>query len=218
MGVSNRCFRRDEINVDFFMKPREIDAENFMEPPVTIQTATQGADLRSLRKSRGLTLVDVAARLGKSVGWLSQVERDISVPEPAELQALADIFEVSLSLFAAQALPVAEAGHIVRAGARRAIGEREVGLVEELMSPDLTDSFEVVHSTFLPGAERKNPVLRETQELAVIVAGKLDIWIGARKFTVCEGDAFRVRAEPQRWANPYDTPAVAVWVISPPVY
>ncbi len=42
---------------------------------------TLGADLRSLRKSRRLTLEDVAGRLGKSVGWLSQVERDLSSPD-----------------------------------------------------------------------------------------------------------------------------------------
>jgi len=37
-----------------------------------------GADLRALRKARGLTLAALSDRLGKSVGWLSQVERDMS--------------------------------------------------------------------------------------------------------------------------------------------
>ncbi|MEL6481261.1 MAG: XRE family transcriptional regulator, partial [Pseudomonadota bacterium] len=32
------------------------------------------------------------------------------------------------------------------------------------------------------------------------------------------GDSFRIREEPFRWANPYEDPAVVVWVISPPVY
>ena len=36
---------------------------------------TLGADLRALRKARGLTLSDLATALGRSVGWLSQVER-----------------------------------------------------------------------------------------------------------------------------------------------
>ncbi|MFB0939400.1 MAG: helix-turn-helix transcriptional regulator, partial [Paracoccaceae bacterium] len=39
---------------------------------------TLGADLRALRKARGLTLSDLATALGRSVGWLSQVERDLS--------------------------------------------------------------------------------------------------------------------------------------------
>ena len=66
--------------------------------------------------------------------------------------------------------------------------------------------------------EAPGPVRRETQELGVILSGKLDIWLGDQAFTVAAGDSFRVRDETLRWANPYDTPAVAVWVISPPVY
>jgi len=180
---------------------------------------TLGADLRSLRKSRKLTLEDLSMRLGKSVGWLSQVERDLSTPEPCDLTAMAQVFGVPESLFAANGdTPLKEAGRIVRSTNRRSIGEREVGLVEDLLSPDLTDSFEVIHSTFQPGAMRRTPVTRPTAELAVVISGRLDVWLGDDAFTVAAGDSFRVRGETLRWANPYDTPAVAVWVISPPVY
>ena len=179
---------------------------------------TLGADLRSLRKSRGLTLEALAGQLGKSVGWLSQVERDISRLDAADVAALARLLEVPETLFSAPAAPDAEAGRVVRRGARRAIGEREAGLIEELLSPDLTDTFEVIHSTFLPGSERRAAGTRPTAELAVMIAGRLDVWLGGEMFTVAAGDSFRVRGETLRWANPYDAPAVAVWVISPPVY
>ena len=42
------------------------------------QPASLGADLRALRKARGVTLAELAADLNRSVGWLSQVERDLS--------------------------------------------------------------------------------------------------------------------------------------------
>ena len=182
------------------------------------QMRTLGADLRSLRKQRGMTLEGLAGMLGKSVGWLSQVERDLSTPDQSDLDAMAAIFDVPLTLFSTTEIQSPETGRIVRPEGRRSIGEREVGLVEELISPDLTDSFEVIHSTFMPGSERLDPVRRETQELGFMISGKLDIWMSGEKFTVSAGDSFRIRHEPQRWANPYDTPAVAVWVISPPVY
>ncbi|MEM7499716.1 MAG: XRE family transcriptional regulator [Pseudomonadota bacterium] len=178
-----------------------------------------GRDLRALRTARGLTLGAVAGSLGRSVGWLSQVERDISRPSFEDLQALARLLGVPLSLFfgAAEA-PMREAGRIVRAAARRTIGERDGGLSESLLSPDLTDSFEMVHSVFAPGAARTEPVTRPTQEVAYMISGRLDLWIGAERFTVAAGDSFRIREEPFRWANPYEDPAIAVWVISPPVY
>ncbi|MEO0429314.1 MAG: XRE family transcriptional regulator [Pseudomonadota bacterium] len=178
-----------------------------------------GRDLRALRATRGLTLGDVAGALGRSIGWLSQVERDLSRPSVQDLQALAGLFRVPLSLFFGSAdAPAREAGRIVRAAARRTIGERDGGLSESLLSPDLTDSFEMVHSVFAPGAERTGFVTRPTQEVAYMVSGKLDLWIGADEFTVATGDSFRIREEPFRWANPYEDPAIAVWVISPPVY
>jgi len=181
--------------------------------------STLGADLRALRKARGMTLERLAGELSVSVGWLSQVERDISSPDSAVLKRLADVFGVPLSLFFGATPAVAgEEGRVVRAKNRRSIGEREGGLVEALLSPDLTDSFEVVHSTFMPGSSRKTATMRPTQEVAYLVSGQLDIWLDDRFFAIFTGDSFRVRNQSLRWSNPYIAPAVAVWVISPPVY
>lgn len=62
------------------------------------------------------------------------------------------------------------------------------------------------------------PARRPTQEVGYIVAGRLDLQIGPRRFTLGPGDSFRFRGEPYSWANPYDETAVAIWVIAPPVY
>lgn len=182
------------------------------------QTRTLGADLRALRRARRLTLAALASLLGRSVGWLSQVERDLSVPGVTDLRLIAQALDVSVSsLFRTVAAP-GEQGHIVRSGARRPIGSREAGLVEELLSPDLTDDFEMVHSTFEAGAQIVEPVTRPTQEVGYIVSGRLDLWVNGRAFHLGPGDSFRVRGEPFAWANPYDVACVAIWVIAPPIY
>lgn len=181
-------------------------------------TRTLGADLRALRKARGLTLQGLADALGRSVGWLSQVERDLSEPSINDLRVIARNLDVSVSsLFRATAAPE-EQGFIVRKGARRPIGSREAGLVEELLSPDLTDDFEVVHSTFEPGAHLVEPVTRPTQEVGYVSTGRLDLWIGNQIFHLNAGDSFRVKGDPFRWHNPYPEACVVIWVIAPPVY
>lgn len=188
------------------------------ESPVD-QPKTLGADLRALRKSRGLTLQDMSEQLGRSVGWLSQVERDKSTPSISDLKHIAAVLDVSLStLFRHEAAPAEETGYIVRQAARRPIGSRVAGLVEELLSPDLTDDFEMLISTFEPGGQIAEPTQRDTQEVGYLISGKLNLEIAGRYFTVNPGDSFRVRGEPFRWMNPYKEPAVAVWVIAPPVY
>ncbi len=185
----------------------------------TIAQKTLGADVRTLRKARGLTLSQMADIMGKSVGWLSQVERDLSTPSSGDILQLAETLDVSVAIFGLEErIPKVEQGYIVRSDARRDISERQTGLTEGLLSPDLTDDFEMIHSVFAPGAKTAEPVLRETQEVAYIIEGKLDLVIGGRRFTVRAGDSFRIRGEMFEWSNPYTHPAIAIWVIAPPVY
>lgn len=189
-----------------------------MNQAVSLKRRTLGADIRSLRKSRQLTLAVLAEELGKSVGWLSQVERDLSEPSIDDLRDLATALSVSVSsLFRADAA-VGEEGRIVRSTARRPIGSRAQGLVEELLSPDLTDDFEMVHSTFAPGAELSEEMRRPTQEVGYVISGRINLTIAGRSFSVGPGDSFRIKGDAYRWSNPHEEPCIAVWVIAPPVY
>ena len=180
---------------------------------------TLGADLRAIRKARKITLQYMSDTLGRSVGWLSQVERDISQPSIDELRSLASVLDVPISLFFGQSQAKAEeVGRIVRSGTRREIGGGEIGLKEELLSPDLTDDFEVLRSVFAPNAELTHFVTRPTQEVGYVISGKLKLWLGDQLFDLDEGDSFRIRGEQFKWANPYKHDAVVVWVIAPPIY
>lgn len=176
-------------------------------------------DIRALRKARGLTLAETALRLGRSVGWLSQVERGMSQPSLGDLRAIAETFAVPLSLFFAHEVPrEQERGVIVRAGSRRSLGTSESGLVEELLSPDLGGSFELIRSEFAPGAALAVEAQRDTEDAGYVVSGRLDIEIGGVWHSLGEGDSFRFRGKTYRWRNPGKIPAVVIWAVSPPVY
>ena len=178
-----------------------------------------GRDLRAIRKSRKLTLEDMSRLMNRSVGWLSQVERDISVPSIADLRQFAKALDVPMSLlFGEASVPPQERGYVVRAGARRSMGSVAAGLTEELLSPDLTDSFEMILSSFEPFSRIEAPIRRKTQEVCFVVSGRLNLIIGERRFLVGAGDSFRIRDETYRWENPYAETARVVWVIAPPVY
>ena len=196
-----------------------------MEPSARAQAEPSGrslalgSDLRALRKARGLTLTELAVRVGRSVGWLSQIERDLTEPSIADLRRLAQALDQPVSLFfGAPDAPADERGYVVRADARRSLGTSEEGLVEQLLSPDLGGSFEIVRSVFAPGAELADAATRPTEEAGYIVSGCLDLWIDGRRFHLTEGDSFRFDRESYRWRNPGSEPCVAVWVIAPPVY
>ena len=184
-----------------------------------VRTTALGGDLRALRKARGLTLSELAFKVGRSVGWLSQIERDLSEPTISDLRRLADALDQPVSLFfGAPDAPEQERGYVVRADARRSLGTSEEGLVEQLLSPDLGGSFEIVRSVFAPGAALTEPATRPTEEAGYIVSGDLELTIGERHFQLTEGDSFRFTGEPYRWRNPGDQPCIAIWIIAPPVY
>lgn len=190
-----------------------------MLPAESTETTSLGADIRALRKVRGLTLTGMAEALGRSVGWLSQVERDLSAPTTQDLRKFSDVLDVPVTMLVAnQPANNAEIGYVVRKNARRPVSAGKAGLVEELLSPDLTDDFEVVHSTFEAGASITEAVTRPTQELGYLVSGRMTVEIDGCPFDIHAGDSFRIRGEAFRWSNPHSEPAVAIWVIAPPVY
>lgn len=176
-------------------------------------------DIRALRKARKLTLTACAEQIGRSVGWLSQVERGLSSPSLADLRAMAGLFSVPLGLFFGHDVPrEEERGVVVRAGRRRALGTSESGLVEELLSPDLGGSFEMLRSVFAPGAELETTTRRPTEEAGYVTSGSLDIEISGVWHALAEGDSFRFAGKPFRWRNRGSVPAIVIWVVSPPVY
>lgn len=178
-----------------------------------------GQDLRRLRKLRRMSLTELATATGRSAGFLSQVERGLSEIGVSDLQRLTRVLEVPLSWFFINDLaPPEERGHVVRASARRRVGKREDGLVEELLSPDLGGSFEVFRSVFEPGAEMAEAQRRATEETGYLVTGELELWIEGSRFHLHAGDSFHFAGESYRWRNPGTAQAVVVWVIAPPVY
>jgi transcriptional regulator with XRE-family HTH domain len=176
-------------------------------------------DLRALRQAKSLTLAQISERIGRSVGWLSQVERGISMPTLVDLRRLADLFGVPMSLFYTREQPADTDGEVVvRSGTRRQLGSTEPGLVEELLSPSLGGTFEMRRRVFAPGAESSAQTRRETEEAGFVLSGRLSIEIDGIAQQLEAGDSFRFKGKAVRWRNTADTEAVVIWVMSPPVY
>ncbi|WEX11418.1 helix-turn-helix domain-containing protein [Chelativorans sp. AA-79] len=175
-------------------------------------------DIRQLRKARGLTLAGLASQLGRSVGWLSQVERGISLPSLADLRALANHFKVPVSFFLSPAAPdEKESQVVVRAEQRRKLAATQMGVQEELLSPDLGGRFEMIRCELAGGTSLPQPRRRAAEEAGYVVSGTFEVEIAGKWYSLAAGDSFCVRGETFRWRNPEDETAVVLWVISPPV-
>lgn len=58
-----------------------------------------GAKVREIRKGKGVTQTHINKKLGKSVGWLNNIEKGRRTISADELKQIADILEVSIDDF-----------------------------------------------------------------------------------------------------------------------
>ncbi|MGO4852782.1 helix-turn-helix domain-containing protein [Phaeovulum sp. W22_SRMD_FR3] len=179
-----------------------------------------GNDIRALRKSRGITIKELTTVLGRSVGWLSQVERGQTMPSINDLSAIAQHFGVSISFFfRSENQRPEERGLIMRAADRMTLGTTETGLTEELLSPTLGGSFEMIKSTFAPGGDSGGmKTARASEDGGILIAGRLTLRIDDLEVLLETGDSFQFQQKSYGWKNEGSVPAVIIWVVSPPIY
>ena len=176
-------------------------------------------DLRALRQARSLTLAQLSEKVGRSVGWLSQVERGLSMPSLPDLRRMASIMNVPFSFFEKRvASDDPEVDIVVRAGARRILHPAETDIEDELLSPSLGGSFEMRRRRLAPGADMTVYPPRGGEEAGFVIAGSLTVEADGKACRVSAGDSFRLKGKTLSWRNESDEDAIVVWVLSPPVY
>ena len=179
-----------------------------------------GADIRALRKSRKMTLKETAVAIDRSPAWLSLVERGSTTTSIDDLSRIARLFNLNISFFFRSAQRSEdEQGTILRADDRMQIGSRESGLVEELLSPNLSGGFEMIQSTFAPHSASEGPRTPGAREDGgVVVEGELHLTVGDKEFLLKKGDSFQFSQKTYSWRNDQGQPAIVVWIVSPAVY
>ncbi len=181
-----------------------------------------GQQIRDLRKAKGLTIADLADRIDRSIGYVSQIERNLSELSIPDLKRIAEALEVQISWFfhSTAAVPPGERDYVVRRGNRRRLNLARMGVVEELLSPSLGGATELILTRFAPGATGGEEfVSRDAEESGFVVQGRLELQVGGQSFLLEEGDSFCFRpGEPHRSRNPGEVECIIVWVITPPVY
>ena len=186
---------------------------------------TLGREIRQLRKAQGLTLAALAGRVGKSIGYLSQVERNLTKPSVKVLQDIGEALGVHIGWFF-QADPGASEGerrYVVRAGNRRRISYSELaptdylGHFDHLLSANLDGELVLAMSRYEPGGSTGDDrYSHQGEEAGMVLKGVIDLTVGNETFTLEEGDSYSFPSHlPHRIANAGDGEAVVVWANTP---
>ncbi|MDR2306585.1 MAG: XRE family transcriptional regulator [Paucimonas sp.] len=170
--------------------------------------------IRDLRKHRGLTLDELASRVERSLGFLSQVERGLSRPTVADLTAISEALQVPTTYFY-QAVPAREIDWVTRPGERRTLYYAE-GITDVLVSPTLNGRFAMLESHLAPGASSGEGHLDDSSEQGgFVLEGELTLWREGHEgaVTLRANDSFQLPPHNQfRYANLTDQPARILWV------
>jgi transcriptional regulator with XRE-family HTH domain len=170
--------------------------------------------VRDLRAARGLTLDALAARSGVSRSMISLIERGESSATAVILEKLATSLGVVLvDLFTMPAeLAIADDGPIARRDAQPTWSDPASGYVRRNVSPaQVPQSMQIVDVHFPAGGR----VAFETgvrdvrvQQQVWVLAGAIDITLGATRHRLREGDCLAMELDgPTMFHNPTKKPA-----------
>ena len=199
---------------------------NKNDPPDA--AARLGAEIREVRKARGLTLNALSAQLSCSTAYLSRIELGSAQVSDALLQEIAKVLHVDPAWF----FPVQSGGgplerhHIVRAENRRQLSgmytrsEAEMGFRDELLSSTLSGQCYLILSRFAPakGAapEPLEGFVFEGEQHAIVITGEVELRLGDELIVLKAGDSFSYSSMiAHRFRNRTDEEAIMVWAMSP---
>jgi DNA-binding transcriptional MerR regulator/quercetin dioxygenase-like cupin family protein len=195
---------------------RQMLGEPATPQPTNGSRATDlGRKLRTLRKKRGLGVVEAAHRAKISAGFLSAIELSKANPSVATLQRLAAAYGTTVLNF--YELPK-HSKRLVRPKDRRAI-QMQSGVKIELLSTG-AQQLESMLFRVKPGAGSDGSYSHQGEEFIYMLEGTLELWLDELEcHTLKPGDSFWFESTlGHRWYNPSNEEAVLLWINTPPTF
>jgi transcriptional regulator with XRE-family HTH domain len=192
----------------------------------TVTRLSLGAKIREQRKARNLTLTEMAEQCDMSPSFLSQIERDKANPSVATLKTIAQVFGVSLGSFfeeedssSDRPQPAETLAKVVRANQRKLLIYPGSGIRNELLSPDLQRTIQLMWIVMPPGTDTGNFLVHEGEECGIVLQGTVEIWVGDERHILNAGDAiYHPSSVPHRSRNIGETDVIMVGAITPPSF
>ncbi|ATW27026.1 cupin domain-containing protein [Candidatus Formimonas warabiya] len=171
-----------------------------------------GDILKRVRVEKGLTIRELAARTGLSVGFLSNVERDINSPTISSLAKICEALETSLvNLFQDNEQ---KEQIVVRKSEREIlVKSKKSKTVYELLT-SRPRKLRPVCITMEPGGDYgASPMGHEGEEFGIVLEGKMEITVGNETYLMEAGDSVYVNSfVPHKYRNAGTNKCISLWV------
>jgi transcriptional regulator with XRE-family HTH domain len=176
-----------------------------------------GRRIQDLRRRRGLTTGELAARVQVTSGFISQLEHSKTDPSLQTLQRVAAALQVPLSylLLEEETKP-----QVTRKGNRNVIHVENGGLRASILSPLPSRNLELVLLELPPdGVSWTKIQFHDGHECHLVVRGKVRAYYGDESYLLDEGDSiFWDGTTPHRLENVGHEVAQVVMALTPPAF
>lgn len=154
--------------------------------PVDMGEPSLGTHLRGRRKELGLTMKDVADRAGLSVGFISQIERDITTPSLSSLVSVSRVLGVEVGAFLSQprgdmALTRHDKRDVYAIGGNTVSYER----ISSAFPGNVLRSV-IIHE---PPGHRGEPIAHDGEEMMFVLAGSITVELDGERTILEPGDS-----------------------------
>ena len=170
--------------------------------------------IHDLRKHKKYTLKELADKIGRSVGFLSQVERGLSQPTVADLTAISETLDVPTTYFYNLPKPK-QLPWVTRPDERRTLYFAN-GITDILVSPKIRASFSMLESLLDAGASSGDRHMTDSSEQGgYVLEGQLTLWLDDddEPVTLSAGDSFQFDSHTRcRYANQTEQLTRVLWV------
>lgn len=148
-----------------------------------------GERLRLCRKERRMTLQEVADQAGFSVGFISQIERGITIPSLTSLVAVCRVLQVDAGSFFNSQKPNSSFTRRKNRAVYALGGEPGRAVTYERLSASFPGN--VLRSTIIhePPGYRSEPMSHEGEEIFFILEGELTIEVDGERMVLEAGDS-----------------------------
>jgi DNA-binding transcriptional MerR regulator len=178
------------------------------EQRVLAHAQAAGGHLRALRLARGESLAQVAAAVGISTGFLSNLERSQTGVSVGIMHRLAHHYGTTLSEFYFRA---DSPGPLVPKNKRRLLSSDDGVRMEELAWGNIVMEPHIFHVA--PGKGSLEYYTHQGQEFLYLIEGRLAITLDDKEYLLDSGDSFYFESSIRhRWKNAGKSIAVVLWV------
>jgi transcriptional regulator with XRE-family HTH domain len=179
-----------------------------------------GKNLRTLRRSAGLSVNRLAVLSAVSAGMISQIERDQANPSLKILERLRAALNGPLSALLETAdLDTMQVGTVVRRLADRPVFKvGRAPLIKEMLSPAGADGLRFMTIRFPPRSSSEEVVTDPGQKAGLVLEGQIQLAIGSQRIDVSAGDSFQFDSTLDHSVhNLTDKDALVLWIIAPQI-